>query len=189
MEDHTHWTAFRYSPEQIALGETGRESGDIAEQYEAALAEIDNLRSQLTMMSNLAIRCATGDVSLNELWGLIERGATIRSAPALGEPRLAESIVYYLQMSHGRIKIGRTTNIVSRLQTFALTPRSLLAAEVGGAEVETIRHAQFADERVGKTELFTASERLLQHIAGVRDSGKVAPYEFAVRVNRVRGYR
>ncbi len=182
MEDHTHWKAFRYSPEQITLGETG-EKGSLEERYEALREEADNLRSQLEVMANLAIRCALGEVSIEELWGLIEGGKAVSHAPSLGYPKARESVVYYIQMPHGRVKIGRTVNITNRLQTFALTPRSLLAVEAGGADVEHLRHEQFADERVGRSELFDASDRLVAHIASVRAASDDTPYVRAATIN------
>lgn len=73
-------------------------------------------------------------------------------------------IVYYMQTGN-RIKIGTTANLLSRLAS--LMPEFLLAVELGGAKVERVRHAEFAQWRT-RSEWFEASEPLLARIEQVR---------------------
>lgn len=95
---------------------------------------------------------------------------------ALGGPAILASritpvdgaVVYYVR--HGdHVKIGRTTDLQSRLRSLYLDPDALLATEPGGQQLETQRHAQFADERVyANRELFNPSRRLLAHISALQ---------------------
>lgn len=84
------------------------------------------------------------------------------------------SVVYYARLRHGDIKIGRSERLRSRISTLRLDwPECVLAAEWGGHEVETRRHAQFAAERRSnpngaRIEDFIASDRLMTHIDQVR---------------------
>lgn len=74
-----------------------------------------------------------------------------------------DPVVYYLRLASGHIKIGYTTNIKQRMANLRCSDDALLATEPGGREVEARRHAQFADERIGRKEDFEASPRLLAH--------------------------
>lgn len=77
------------------------------------------------------------------------------------------SVVYYLRFEK-HIKIGTTHNLKKRMARMSLHPDSLLAAELGDRAIEQQRHAMFLDERFRKTELFSPSERLLEHIEHVK---------------------
>lgn len=79
--------------------------------------------------------------------------------------RLLWSVVYYVQLTQNRIKIGWTTNLEKRLQAFRSTEGDLLATEPGDNITETERHRQFAHLRIGRSEDFTAGPDLLDHIA------------------------
>lgn len=95
-------------------------------------------------------------------------------APATGRIRdyLSErkrnpaSAVYYLAMN-GRIKIGSTTDLRQRMQSFYSQPEDLLAVEPGDRDRELQRHRQFAQARHGKTELFDRTRELERHIRSV----------------------
>ena len=81
-----------------------------------------------------------------------------------GRPEEAKKwVVYYIRMGE-RIKIGRTTNLRRRLQSFHATPDQLLAIEPGPVEREQERHRQFAEWRHGSTELFADSAAIMGHI-------------------------
>lgn len=75
-----------------------------------------------------------------------------------------ERVVYYLRMVNGNIKIGTSTNVQGRLTVWRYTAEDLLATESGGFDLESERHKQFAAERVGKSEAFRPSKRLMEHI-------------------------
>lgn len=78
--------------------------------------------------------------------------------------REASSLVYYLALTGDRIKIGWTGNLEQRIATFRARPEDVLATEPGGRSMEARRHRQFATERIGRSEDFTASDRLRRHV-------------------------
>lgn len=82
-----------------------------------------------------------------------------------------DPVVYYLELAGGDIKIGYTANLKQRLMDLRRPADALLATESGGREVEARRHAQFADERLGRREDFKASPRLLAHAWRLAQAG------------------
>lgn len=77
----------------------------------------------------------------------------------------APAVVYYIK--HGdRIKIGTSQNWKHRITE--LPHDELLALEPGDRTKEQQRHREFADTRVRRTEWFTVSDDLVEHIASVR---------------------
>ncbi|MFJ4160783.1 GIY-YIG nuclease family protein [Microbacterium testaceum] len=78
----------------------------------------------------------------------------------LPPPRV--DVVYYLRFDD-RIKIGTTASPRQRLA--AIWHDELLAFEPGDRLVERRRHAQFGDERFGRTEWFRRSPALDAHVA------------------------
>jgi hypothetical protein len=72
--------------------------------------------------------------------------------------------VYYLGYAD-RVKIGTSANPRQRLA--AIRHDDLLAFERGDRMLERRRHAQFEDERYGRTEWFRLSARLRAHIAAL----------------------
>lgn len=79
----------------------------------------------------------------------------------------ARSVVYYVRIGR-HIKIGTTTNLLARFQSFHVEDEALLATEPGSYELEKQRHTEFADERIGRREMFTPTLRLIAHIDAVR---------------------
>lgn len=77
----------------------------------------------------------------------------------LPPPRV--DVVYYLRYAD-RIKIGTTANPRQRLA--AVWHDELLAFERGDRALERRRHAQFADDRFGRTEWFRAGAALRAHV-------------------------
>lgn len=79
-------------------------------------------------------------------------------------------LVYYIRMG-GHVKIGKSTNLKKRMESFYAQPRQLLAVEPcvvhDGLTREKQRHHEFTYCRVGKTELFLETEELRDHMAGV----------------------
>lgn len=86
----------------------------------------------------------------------------------LAPPRV--DIVYYLGYAD-RVKIGTTAN--PRQRFAAIRHDELLAIERGDRRLEARRHAQFADARFPRTEWFSRTSALEEHIralaAGVDD--------------------
>lgn len=74
------------------------------------------------------------------------------------------SVVYYMRIGN-RVKIGFSTNIVTRLAT--INPEELLATEAGGYVLEQQRHRQFMDLRT-HGEWFSYEDLLVDHIVKLR---------------------
>ncbi|UGB36502.1 GIY-YIG nuclease family protein [Microbacterium sp. cx-55] len=87
----------------------------------------------------------------------------------LPAPRL--DIVYYLGF-RDRVKIGTTVN--PRQRFAAIRHDRVLAFERGDRMREHLRHAQFAEERLGRSEWFVRSSALDAHIDTLR--GDVNPW-------------
>ena len=77
-----------------------------------------------------------------------------------------DSVVYFVA-NGGRVKIGYTTNLKSRISALALRTDSVLLALPGGAELERALHTRFAEHRNGDTEWFEMSPEIF-HYASVR---------------------
>lgn len=82
------------------------------------------------------------------------------------------SVVYFVRMPGGFIKIGTTKRLVTRLRSFlAVTDDiTLLAHEPGGVQREWQLHAQFMSSRIGDTERFVPSDDLLAYIAVLNEA-------------------
>lgn len=74
------------------------------------------------------------------------------------------AVVYYVRIGN-RVKIGTSTNLRDRLQ--AINPEELLALELGGHNVESRRHRQFASLRT-HGEWFRYEGPLAEHIERLR---------------------
>lgn len=100
-------------------------------------------------------------------------GETVSGDPA--PPRV--DVVYYLRF-RDRIKIGTTANPRGR---FASLPHDeVLAFERGDRALEQRRHAQFAGQRIPRTEWFERSDALDAHIAAV-SAGVSDPWSLLAR--------
>lgn len=75
-----------------------------------------------------------------------------------------QALVYYIRIGD-LIKIGFTTNMRQRMSQ--LLPDEVLATEPGPAELERMRHRQFAHLRV-RGERFRRGEDLISHVAMIR---------------------
>ncbi len=84
--------------------------------------------------------------------------------PELPMPRV--DVVYYLRRADA-VKIGTTVN--PRQRFGAIRHDEVLAFERGGRAVEQRRHAEFADDRLGTSEWFGLTPRLLAHIAALAE--------------------
>jgi len=86
-----------------------------------------------------------------------------------------DSAVYFVA-NGGRVKIGYTTNLRSRLGSLALRGDSVLLALHGGPELERALHARFAQYRDGTTEWFELAPAVFRFIAAPHPSrNAVAP--------------
>ena len=70
------------------------------------------------------------------------------------------AVVYYLRFGD-RVKIGTTTNMDNRLRD--VPHDEVLVMERGGHAMESLRHKQFASDRI-TGEWFRMSDRLMRHI-------------------------
>lgn len=75
-----------------------------------------------------------------------------------------DSVVYFIA-NGGRVKIGYTTNLRSRLGSLALRSDAVLLALHGGPELERALHTHFADHRNGSTEWFELAPAIFRYIA------------------------
>lgn len=90
----------------------------------------------------------------------LERG---RIATEARQQALDRSVVYYVRT--GRyIKIGYTSDLASRMHSLRLDRTAVLATEPGARRLEAERHAQFAEDRIGRREDFVPSLALMEHI-------------------------
>ncbi|WP_423917135.1 GIY-YIG nuclease family protein [Frigoribacterium sp. 2-23] len=93
----------------------------------------------------------------------------------LAPPRV--DVVYYIRFDD-RVKIGTTANPHQRLGR--LWHDQLLAFERGGRAVERRRHEQFAAQRFGRTEWFSADRAVLDHATALA-SGQPEPWQLHAR--------
>lgn len=75
-----------------------------------------------------------------------------------------ESVVYFIA-NGGRVKIGYTTNLKSRLGSLALRSDAVLLVLRGGPDLERALHAHFAEHRCGTTEWFELAPPVFRFIA------------------------
>lgn len=76
-----------------------------------------------------------------------------------------DSVVYFIA-NGGRVKIGFTTNLKSRLAALALRSDSVLLALQGGPELERALHSRFAQHRNGNTEWFEMAPEVFRYASG-----------------------
>lgn len=75
------------------------------------------------------------------------------------------SVVYYLLVKPGVVKIGYSSDFATRLTALRCDLSHLLALEAGGREEERARHRQFANDRIIRLrEDFKLSPDLQRHI-------------------------
>lgn len=93
----------------------------------------------------------------------------------------SKSVVYYIDMGNDKIKIGRSARLAGRLETLYREVSDVLAVEIGGAKTEAYRHKQFAADRIGKTENFTASTALKRHVTALATEDNALTVSEALR--------
>ena len=119
-----------------------------------APSEIEDPQSWAETLSEAQAALAAGQPPSEETWA-----RWIDSARAVEVITPVSEVVYYVQFAD-RVKIGYTSNLVSRLT--AIPHDRVLAVERGGREVERLRHEQFATARI-RGEWFQATPDLLAH--------------------------
>jgi hypothetical protein len=92
-------------------------------------------------------------------------------------PRPRVDVVYYIRFDD-RMKIGTSSNLRQRMSR--LWHDELVALERGGRARERMRHAQFGQWRMGKSEWFELSPELLDHV-GVLSAGVDDPWDLYAR--------
>lgn len=95
--------------------------------------------------------------------------ATAAATPIEGLLRGEHDSVVYFIANGGRIKIGYTTNLKSRVSALSLRTDSVLLALSGGPDLERALHARFAEHRSGDTEWFELSPEIF-HFASARNA-------------------
>lgn len=81
----------------------------------------------------------------------------------------ANSVVYYIEVRPGVVKIGYTGNLKKRLMELRVSHTALLAIEPGGRDVEQERHQWFAHVRIhARREDFDLAPEIQGHIAAMR---------------------
>lgn len=91
-------------------------------------------------------------------------------------------VVYYALLRPGIVKIGTSTQLPVRMESFRVPAQNVLAAEPGYFKLENARHRQFADVRIDRNrEDFELDDRLQAHIDKVR-SIHGDPYELVARI-------
>jgi hypothetical protein len=75
-------------------------------------------------------------------------------------------VVYFAQMG-GHVKIGTTTNLVARMQSFYLSLADVVLIVPGARKLENAYHTRFQRQRVGgrRRELFVFSGELRQFLS------------------------
>ncbi|MEU0752016.1 GIY-YIG nuclease family protein [Streptomyces albogriseolus] len=85
-----------------------------------------------------------------------------------------DSVVYFLA-NGGRVKIGYTTNLRSRLASLALRSDAVLLVLHGGPELERALHARFSAYRNDSTEWFELSPEIFKYIAAPHPAANPSP--------------
>lgn len=75
-----------------------------------------------------------------------------------------DAVVYFIA-NGGRVKIGYTTNLRSRLGSLTLRSDAVLLALHGGPDLERALHVRFAAYRNGNTEWFELAPEIFRYIA------------------------
>lgn len=84
-----------------------------------------------------------------------------------------EEVVYFIA-NGGRVKIGFTTNLRSRLSALSLRRDNVLTALEGGTDLEQILHAHFSEHRRGNTEWFDLAPEIVRYISEVSKNPRPA---------------
>lgn len=123
---------------------------------EVALAIVpDLLRNQLSGVERLVAAAPPPNSELV---------STARPVPVEDLLNGAHLSIVYFVTNGGRVKIGYTTNLKSRLGALTLRPDSVLLTVDGGPDTERALHAHFAACRVGDTEWFELSPEIFRYI-------------------------
>ncbi|GAA3032371.1 hypothetical protein FHS39_002570 [Streptomyces olivoverticillatus] len=78
------------------------------------------------------------------------------------------SVLVYFLANGGRVKIGFTKSIFSRVRSLSLRDDAVLLLLNGGAELERALHAKFAEHRVADSEWFELAPDVVHFVASKR---------------------
>jgi hypothetical protein len=127
-----------------------------AHRIEVALAVVpDLLRGSLIT--------ATTEASSPPRLDLVEHAVAVDHEKLLTLD-IHDPVVYFVA-NGGRVKIGYSTNIASRLTALTLRHDNVLLTLAGGPELERALHARFASLRQGNSEWFDMAPELVRYIA------------------------
>ena len=112
-------------------------------------------------IDELGIRMQYRDVPHSAHLEHARRRAAEEAATKVQKP----GTVYYVRLTGDRIKIGWTRDLETRMAAFRARMDDVLATEPGTMADEARRHREFTTERIGRSEEFKQSDRLLAHIA------------------------
>lgn len=90
-----------------------------------------------------------------------------------------EPVVYFIA-NGGRVKIGYTTNLRSRLSSLTLRADNVLLTLVGGPDLERALHARFTGHRQGNSEWFDLAPEVFRYVAGRSTATASAPADAPV---------
>lgn len=76
--------------------------------------------------------------------------------------------IYYVMLIGDRVKIGWSADWRRRVRDHRARPQDVLAVEPAKRSHEAVRHEQFHNLRLGRTEDFRLSKALLDHISTIR---------------------
>lgn len=109
-----------------------------------------------------------GEMDLDGLEWIEERNALRPIAPV--ERIEIKPVVYFIELGE-QVKIGTTTDLRLRIASLQLPPaaRTILTLD-GSYDLEARLHRQFADERLGRSEWFTLSPRILDFVEAKKKS-------------------
>lgn len=96
-----------------------------------------------------------------------------------------EEVVYFIA-NGGRVKIGYSTNLRSRLSALSLRKNNVLAALAGDTELEQVLHAHFAEHRQGNTEWFELAPEIVRYISETSKSPRPAVHKPQREVAEIR---
>ncbi|MDR3082127.1 MAG: GIY-YIG nuclease family protein [Streptomyces sp.] len=101
------------------------------------------------------------------------------------------SALVYFMANGGRVKIGYTKSLYSRVQALSLREDAVLLLLYGGTDLERALHAKFGAHRVGDSEWFELAPDIVHFIAGkgARHRGNTSPRPARKNVTPKRGRR
>jgi hypothetical protein len=152
------------------MGESAEEHLDLATEI-AADPAFTYIARYLTAASDMGFDPAEPDIMRRAMTAGRNAYEKDRRRPGSAAPadvdwgKTHPDIVYYLRQGD-LIKIGTSTRLAGRINE--LGAQGVMVIEMGGSDVETARHRQFAAHRSHRREWFHATPELVDHIFAMR---------------------